>query len=309
MTWTSLRVGHAEGMTVSSPRAGFPFGGAVELTGPSRLVPARDRPAPRPSAGGLRAGRDRRRRRPAPGGRQRPQATRYGASPSRCWPPSWGSRSGARSWIDHHMGVDTIALIAMVGSLALGEELAGVVVGLMFSGGAALEDVASTRARRELTALIERAPKVAQRRVGDRLEEVPVDRVSVGRRRGRAHRRGRAGRRRRSSAARPWSTQHADRRAAAGDDRRAGALSSAARRTPAPRSTCARRGPRPRAPTPRSSGSCSRRRPSARRSCGWPTATPASSCRPRSCSRPPRGRSAATRCARSPSSWSRRRAR
>src|ERR1035437_9063315 len=48
--------------------------------------------------------------------------------------------------VDHHMGVDTIALVAMVGALALGEELAGVVVGLMFSGGAALEDVASSRA-------------------------------------------------------------------------------------------------------------------------------------------------------------------
>ncbi len=83
-------------------------------------------------------------------------------------------------WIDHHMGVDTIALIAMLGSLALGEELAGVVVGLMFSGGAALEDVASTRARHELSALIERAPKVAQLRIGDRLEEVPVERVQVG---------------------------------------------------------------------------------------------------------------------------------
>jgi heavy metal translocating P-type ATPase len=82
--------------------------------------------------------------------------------------------------VDHHMGVDTIALVAMVGSLALGEELAGVIVGLMFSGGAALEDVASTRAQRELTALVQRAPKVAQRRVADRLEEVAVEQVQVG---------------------------------------------------------------------------------------------------------------------------------
>ena len=82
--------------------------------------------------------------------------------------------------VDHHMGVDTIALVAMVGSLLLGQELAGIVVGLMFSGGAALEDVASTRARRELTALVQRAPKVAQRRVGDRLEEVPVEQVRAG---------------------------------------------------------------------------------------------------------------------------------
>ena len=82
--------------------------------------------------------------------------------------------------VDHHMGVDTIALVAMVGSLPLGQELAGVIVGLMFSGGAALEDVASTRARRELTALVQRAPKVARLRIGERLEQVPVERVQPG---------------------------------------------------------------------------------------------------------------------------------
>jgi cation transport ATPase len=62
--------------------------------------------------------------------------------------------------IDHHMGVDTIALVAMIGALALGADLAGIVVGLMFTGGSALEDVASSRARRELTALAQRAPKI-----------------------------------------------------------------------------------------------------------------------------------------------------
>ena len=82
--------------------------------------------------------------------------------------------------IDRHMGVDTIALVAMVGSLALGQELAGAVVGLMFSGGAALEDFASARARRELTALIQRAPRVAQLRVDGGLQQVPVERVRAG---------------------------------------------------------------------------------------------------------------------------------
>jgi heavy metal translocating P-type ATPase len=82
--------------------------------------------------------------------------------------------------VGRHLGVDTIALVAMVGALALGEELAGAVVGLMFTGGAALEAVASRRARRELTRLLERAPRVAQRRVGHRLEEVPVDELQPG---------------------------------------------------------------------------------------------------------------------------------
>ena len=82
--------------------------------------------------------------------------------------------------VDHHLGVDTIALVAMVGALALGEELAGAVIGLMFSGGAALEAAASGRARRELTRLVARAPRVAQLRVDGALQEVPVDRVASG---------------------------------------------------------------------------------------------------------------------------------
>ena len=82
--------------------------------------------------------------------------------------------------VDRHMGVDVIALVAMIGALALGEELAGVLVGLMFSGGAALEDLASTRARRELTALVQRAPKLARLRIGDQLEQVPVEQVQPG---------------------------------------------------------------------------------------------------------------------------------
>jgi len=82
--------------------------------------------------------------------------------------------------VEHSLGVDTIALVAMVGALALGQELAGAVIGLMFSGGASLEAIASRHARRELTALIQRAPKVAQVRIGEQLEEVAVDRVQMG---------------------------------------------------------------------------------------------------------------------------------
>jgi heavy metal translocating P-type ATPase len=82
--------------------------------------------------------------------------------------------------VDRHLGVDTIALVAMVGALALDEELAGAVIGLMFSGGAALEAAASRRARRELTRLVERAPRVARLHVDGALEEVSVDVVAPG---------------------------------------------------------------------------------------------------------------------------------
>lgn len=78
------------------------------------------------------------------------------------------------------MGVDTIALVAMVGALVLGELLAGVVIGLMFSGGLTLEEFASARARRALTALVERAPKWARIRTEEGLRDTPVERVEVG---------------------------------------------------------------------------------------------------------------------------------
>ena len=91
-----------------------------------------------------------------------------------------GFEVGRTVVVEHSLGVDTIALVAMVGALALDQELAGLVIGLMFSGGESLEAIASRRARRELTALVQRAPKTARLRVDDHLTEVPVDQVRTG---------------------------------------------------------------------------------------------------------------------------------
>ena len=78
------------------------------------------------------------------------------------------------------IGVDLIALVAMAGALALGEYFAGAVIALMFSGGQSLETVAARRAKRELTALVARAPRRARVRRGEDLVEVPVEQVAVG---------------------------------------------------------------------------------------------------------------------------------
>jgi heavy metal translocating P-type ATPase len=77
-------------------------------------------------------------------------------------------------------GVDLIALLAEIGALALGEYLAGAVIALMLASGRSLEAFADTRARRELSALLARAPRSAHRYRGDRLESVPVDSVVPG---------------------------------------------------------------------------------------------------------------------------------
>ena len=78
------------------------------------------------------------------------------------------------------VGLDIVALLAMASALVLGEELAGVVVALMYAGGQFLESHAAGRARREMTALLERAPKTAMRHMAGGLVEVPIDDIVVG---------------------------------------------------------------------------------------------------------------------------------
>ena len=78
------------------------------------------------------------------------------------------------------IGVDVIALIAMGGALALGEYLAGAVVALMLSGGSLLESFAAARARKELSSLVERAPRVVHRYADGQLTEPGIETVRAG---------------------------------------------------------------------------------------------------------------------------------
>ncbi|HYQ92743.1 MAG TPA: heavy metal translocating P-type ATPase, partial [Candidatus Competibacteraceae bacterium] len=77
-------------------------------------------------------------------------------------------------------GVDIVAVLAMAGALLLREYLAGAVIALMFASGRALEEYAEARARRELSALLERAPRFAHRYEHGTLIEVPVETVQPG---------------------------------------------------------------------------------------------------------------------------------
>ena len=86
----------------------------------------------------------------------------------------------ARDLLAGRFGVDAIALVSMSAALALGQPLAGAVVALMYSGGNVLEDIAVARAEHDLRSLVDRAPREAHRRVGDRIEEVPIADVAVG---------------------------------------------------------------------------------------------------------------------------------
>src|SRR4030095_5823541 len=78
------------------------------------------------------------------------------------------------------IGVDAIALLAMAGALACGEYLAGAVVALMLSGGEMLEIYAAGKARKELSSLVERAPRVVHRYEDGGLPEPAIDEVRPG---------------------------------------------------------------------------------------------------------------------------------
>jgi heavy metal translocating P-type ATPase len=77
-------------------------------------------------------------------------------------------------------GVDAVALLSMIGALALGQNLAAIVVAVMYAGGNALEEFAVSRAERDLRSLIDRAPRVAHRETDGRVDDVPVAEVAIG---------------------------------------------------------------------------------------------------------------------------------
>ncbi|HEY0387659.1 MAG TPA: heavy metal translocating P-type ATPase [Gaiellales bacterium] len=85
-----------------------------------------------------------------------------------------------RSLLHGRLGVDTIALMAMLGALPLDQFLAGALIALMLSGGNTLESLAAGRARRELTSLLSRAPRHAWRRGPAGVVEVDAEAVEPG---------------------------------------------------------------------------------------------------------------------------------
>jgi len=85
-----------------------------------------------------------------------------------------------RQFFHKEFSVDTIAILAISGSILLNEYLAGAFVVLMLSGGEALEAYALRRARSSLSALAERAPRVAHIWQGDELINIAADQVEVG---------------------------------------------------------------------------------------------------------------------------------
>jgi heavy metal translocating P-type ATPase len=85
----------------------------------------------------------------------------------------------ARQLWRREFGVDVIAILAIAGSAALGQYLAGAIIVLMLSGGEALEAFALRRASSSLSALAERAPRNAHLRQDHTLVTVPASAVEI----------------------------------------------------------------------------------------------------------------------------------
>ncbi len=77
------------------------------------------------------------------------------------------------------LGVDVIAVLSLVGTLLVGEYLAGALIAVMLAGGRALDAAATRRASHDLKALLERAPRFARRRVGAQVSVIPLAEVAA----------------------------------------------------------------------------------------------------------------------------------
>jgi heavy metal translocating P-type ATPase len=80
------------------------------------------------------------------------------------------------------LGLDIVAALSMTAALLVGQDLAAAIVALMYAGGQLLEAFAERAARREMTALLARVPRVALRHRDGQLEEVALDLILPGNR-------------------------------------------------------------------------------------------------------------------------------
>lgn len=76
-------------------------------------------------------------------------------------PSGWWVISGLRG--PAGFGVDVLAVLSLVGALAVREYLAGALIAVMLATGQALDAAAERRATKDLRALLDRVPRTARR--------------------------------------------------------------------------------------------------------------------------------------------------
>jgi heavy metal translocating P-type ATPase len=85
-----------------------------------------------------------------------------------------------RAVANGRLATDVIASLSIIGAVALGQPLAGLVIVLMQAGGEALERYAEGRASAAVRALEQAAPRMARRVNGADVDDVPATAVHIG---------------------------------------------------------------------------------------------------------------------------------
>ncbi|WP_026852001.1 heavy metal translocating P-type ATPase [Glaciibacter superstes] len=93
---------------------------------------------------------------------------------------AWQAVGMVRALLRREFGLDILAVTAIVSTVVVGEYVAALLVVLMLTGGEALENYANQRAKRELDALLDRAPQLAHRSTEGGYRDLPVNEVRVG---------------------------------------------------------------------------------------------------------------------------------
>jgi ATPase, P-type (transporting), HAD superfamily, subfamily IC/heavy metal translocating P-type ATPase len=94
---------------------------------------------------------------------------------------AWQAWSMIQDLLHGNFGLDVLAVTAITATVLVGDHWAALIVVLMLTGGEALEDYANARAHREVSALLERAPRFAHRmRADGGFDEVPINDVVAG---------------------------------------------------------------------------------------------------------------------------------
>jgi cation transport ATPase len=92
-------------------------------------------------------------------------------------PAGWWVIDAARH---RRLGVDALAVLALVGTLVAGEYLAGAVITVMLASGRTLEARAAARAHRELHGLLAHAPRMVHRYDNGALTSPAIDDIARG---------------------------------------------------------------------------------------------------------------------------------
>lgn len=85
-----------------------------------------------------------------------------------------------RKIVQGELGADILAVIALLTAVLMQEYLAAILIIIMLAGGGALESYAMRKASSVLNELAGRMPSIAHRKIGEIIEDVPLEYINIG---------------------------------------------------------------------------------------------------------------------------------